>query len=107
MQAKIIDTILKRPEFTGVRGVISTSGEGGQALARGEGDMALQLICEIYPHKEIELVAPLPAELAAHIDAATAVSVRSTNPDKALAFVGYITRPEAAGVWKAKGLNRF
>ena len=51
MVARIVDTMLKRPEFTGVHGVISTRGEGGQALARGEGDMALQLICEIYPYK--------------------------------------------------------
>jgi molybdate transport system substrate-binding protein len=107
MVARIVDTLLKRPEFTGVHGVISTRGEGGQALARGEGDMALQLICEIYPYKEIELVGPLPRELAAWIDTATAVSSRATEPEAALAFVRYITRPEAAAVWKAKGLARF
>src|SRR5712691_2663995 len=39
MQARIIETILKRPEYSGVHGVISTQGEGGQAWARGEGDM--------------------------------------------------------------------
>jgi hypothetical protein len=43
----------------------------------------------------------------AHIDAATAVSARSTVPDDALAFIRYITPPEATAVWKAKGLNRF
>jgi molybdate transport system substrate-binding protein len=107
MVAGIVDTMLKRPEFNGVHGVISTKGEGGQALARGEGDMALQLICEIYPYKEIELVGPLPRELAAWIDTATAVSARSIDPDDALAFIRYITRPEAAAVWRAKGLNRF
>jgi molybdate transport system substrate-binding protein len=107
MVAKVIDTVLKRPEFAGVHGVISTQGEGGQALARGEGDMAIQAICEIYPYKEIELVAPLPRELAAWIDMSTAVSARSTEPDAALAFILYITRPEATAVWKAKGLNRF
>jgi ABC-type molybdate transport system substrate-binding protein len=37
----------------------------------------------------------------------TAVSTRSTNQDGALAFIRYITRPEAAAVWKAKGLDRF
>jgi molybdate transport system substrate-binding protein len=107
MVARIVDTMLKRPEFAGVHGVISTRGEGGQALARGEGDMALQLICEIYPYKEIELVGPLPRELAAWIDTATAVSSRTTEPDAAQAFVRYITRPEATALWKAKGLNRF
>jgi len=107
MVARLVDTMLKRPEFNGVHGVISTRGEGGQALARGEGDMALQLICEIYPYKEIELVGPLPRELAAWIDTATAVSSRAADPDTALAFVRYITRPEATTVWKTKGLNRY
>jgi molybdate transport system substrate-binding protein len=108
MVARVIEqNVIKRPEFAGVNSPVSTRGEGGQALARAEGDMALQAICEILPYKEIELVGPLPRELAAWIDMATAVSARSTNPDRALAFIRYITRPEATPVWTAKGLNRF
>jgi len=107
MVASVIEQkVIKRPEFAGVNSPVSTRGEGGQALARGEGDMAIQAICEIYPYKEIELVAPLPRELGAWIDMSTAVSARSTSPD-ALAFIRYITRPEATAIWKAKGLNRF
>ena len=108
MVAKVIEqNVIKRPEFAGVNSPVSTRGEGGQALARGEGDMALQAICEILPYKEIELVGPLPRELAAWIDMSTAVSARSTNPDASLAFIRYITRPEATAIWKAKGLERF
>ena len=108
MVAKVIEqNVIKRAEFAGVNSPVSTNGEGGQALARGEGDMALQAICEIYPYKQIELVGPLPRELAAWIDMSTAVAARSTDPDDALAFIRYITRPEAAAVWKAKGLERF
>jgi molybdate transport system substrate-binding protein len=108
MVAKVIEqNVIKRPEFAGVNSPVSTNGEGGQALAHGEGDMALQAICEIYPYKQIELVGPLPRKLAAWIDMSTAVAARSTDPDDALAFIRYITRPEAAAVWKAKGLNRF
>jgi len=108
MVARVIEqNVIKRPEFAGVNSPVSTRGEGGQALARGEGDMALQAICEILPYKEIELVGPLPRELAAWIDMSTAVSARSASPDAALAFVRYITRPEATAMWKAKGLERF
>ena len=115
MSAQMIDRMLKRPEFAGVHGVITTtvagvgSLEGGQALASGKypGYMALQLVCEILPHPEISLVAPLPAELGAYIDTATAVSARSADQKDAAAFVRYITRPEAKPVWSAKGLNRF
>jgi len=108
MVARVIeDKVIKRPEFTGVNSPVSTNGEGGQALARGEGDMALQAICEIYPHKEIELVGPLPRELGAWIDMSTAVSARALHRADAGAFIKYLLRPESNTVWKTKGLERF
>ena len=107
LEAGIIDGLLKRPEFAGIHAAVSTDGEGGQALARGEGDMALQLVCEIYPHPQISLVGALPPELGAHIDNAAAVAVRAGDVKDAREFIRYITRPEAASVWKAKGLNRY
>src|SRR5438552_15206897 len=108
MVARVIEqNVIKRPEFAGGNSPVSTRGEGGQALARGEGDMALQAICEILPYKEIELVGPLPRELAAWIDMSTAVSARSSQLDESVAFIRYITRPEATAIWKTKGLERF
>lgn len=107
MVAKVIeDKVIKRPEFAGVNSPVSTRGEGGQALVRGEGDMALQAICEVLPYKEIELVGPLPRDLAAWIDMSTAVSSRATHREDALAFIKYLLRPENT-VWKTKGLERF
>jgi molybdate transport system substrate-binding protein len=108
MVARVIeDKVIKRPEFAGVNSPVSTQGEGGQALARGEGDMAIQAICEVLPYKQIELVGPLPRELAAWIDMSTAVSARAMHRDDALAFIKYLLRPESNTVWKAKGLERF
>ena len=107
MEGGIIDRLLKQPQFAGVHSVISIGQEGGQALAHGQGDMALQLVCEVYPHPEISLVGPLPPELNAHMDGAVAVSSRSANAADAAAFIRYITRPEATATWKAKGLDRF
>jgi len=108
MVASVIeDKVIKRPEFAGVNSPVSTRGEGGQALIRGEGDMALQAICEILPYKQIELVAPLPRELAAWIDMSTAVSARAEHRGDAAAFEKYLLRPESNAIWKAKGLERF
>jgi molybdate transport system substrate-binding protein len=108
MVAKVIeDKVIKRPEFAGVNSPVSTQGEGGQALVRGEGDMAIQAICEILPYKQIELVGPLPRELGAWIDMSTAVSARAMHRDDALAFIRYLLRPESNTVWNAKGLERF
>jgi molybdate transport system substrate-binding protein len=108
MVAKVIeDKVIKRPEFSGVNSPVSTQGEGGQALVRGEGDMALQAICEILPYKQIELVGPLPRELGAWIDMSTAVSARAMHREDGSAFIKYLLRAESNAVWKAKGLERF
>ncbi len=107
MQGVIIDGILKRPEFAGVHVVPVSKGEGAGALARGEGDMAVQLVPEILNKPPIDLVAPLPAELGGHMDAMLAVSSRSTDQKNALAFIKFVTRPEAKAAWTAKGMKPF
>jgi molybdate transport system substrate-binding protein len=108
MVAKVIeDQVIKQPEFAGVNSPVSTKGEGGQALIRGEGDMAIQAICEILPYKQIELVAPLPRELGAWIDMASAISARAQHREDAVAFSKYLMTPESNTVWKAKGLDRY
>jgi molybdate transport system substrate-binding protein len=108
MVAKIIeDKVVRRPEFAGINSPVSKQGEGGQALVRGEGDVALQAICEILPYKQIELVGPLPRELGAWIDMSTGVSARAEHPEQAQAFIKYLLRPESSAIWKAKGLERF
>lgn len=107
MQGAIIGTILAKPQFAGVDAVPVTKGEGAAALARGQGDMALQLVPEIYNKPQIELVAPLPAELGGHMDGMLAVSSRSGDAKDAMAFIKFITRPAAKPAWMAKGMKPF
>lgn len=107
MEARIINDMLRQNAvFKGVKDKISTKGEGGQALIRGEGDMALQLICEIVNHPELELVGPVPVSLHAYLDTAVAVSSRSTQADAAKAFVAYMLGSNYDPLWKSKGLDR-
>lgn len=108
MVARIInDMVYRYPEFKGVKTKIAVGQEGGEALVKGEGDMALQLICEIVNHPEIELVDKVPVELGAYIDTSVAVSTRSTQADQAKAFIAYILQPEHRALWASKGLERF
>jgi len=107
MQGVMIDTLLKRPEFAGTHVVPSTRGEGAAALARGEGDMAIQLVQEILNKPEIEVVAPLPVELGGHMDAILAVSSRSAHPREAAEFIKFLTSPESRKAWQAKGMKPF
>ena len=108
MVAQLIDDVLKRPELAGVHHMSTANGvEGGQALARGEGDMAIQTISQILPYKQIELVGPLPAEFRAWLDLAFAVSGRGLHRDDARALMQYLLRPESNEVWKPRGLERY
>jgi len=106
LQARMIDTLLNRPEFAGVHKQVSTKGNGIAALARGDGDMALQLVCEILDRPETELVGPLPAELNASIDADAAMLTGAPHPKEAAAYLAQITQPDAVRVWASKGLVR-
>ncbi len=106
MEAGIIDTLLHRPEFAGVHTVTIAAGSGITAVAKGDADMALQVVPEITAQAGTELVGPLPPELGAHIDTETAVSAQAADRESATAFVRYITSPQAAEVWKRFGLDR-
>jgi len=106
LQARMIDTLLKRPEFAVVHKQVSSKGNGIAALARGDGDMALQLVCEILDRPETELVGPLPAELNASIDADAAVLSGAPHPAVAAAYLKHITQPDAVAIWASKGLVR-
>jgi molybdate transport system substrate-binding protein len=108
MEARIIDGMLNaHPEFAGVKRKISMNGEGGQAVARGEGQMALQLICEIINHPdELTNVGPVPDSLGAYIDSAAAVSARAPHPREAAQFLKYATLPGTYSLWLGHGLER-
>ena len=107
MEARIINDMLHQNAiFKGVKTKISTKGEGGEALVRGEADMALQLICEVLNHPELDLVGTVPEELHAYLDSKVAVSARSTQADAAKGFIAYMLRPDHNGLWKSKGLER-
>jgi molybdate transport system substrate-binding protein len=105
MEARIIDDMLHQNAiFKGVKTKISTKGEGGEALVRGEGQMALQLSCEILNHPELEQVGLTPESLRAYIDTDMAISPRSANADQAAAFIAYVKSPEGVAVLKSKGM---
>jgi ABC-type molybdate transport system substrate-binding protein len=107
MEARIINDMLhQNAVFKGVKDKISIKGEGGQAVIHGEADMALQLICEIVNHPELELVGPVPVQLHAYLDTRVAVSSRSTQADAAKAFITYMLGSNYDPLWKSKGLDR-
>ena len=102
--ALMIDRLLKRPEFAGVHGVISSKGNGAAGLMNGEADSALQFESEVLTHKEIELVSALPEELGAFVNIDVAVAAKAPQATEAQAFLRYVTSAKVAPLWQAGGL---
>jgi ABC-type molybdate transport system substrate-binding protein len=114
MQAGMSDRLLKRADFAGIHGV-PVKGDAEPALKRGDGDdhaMGLGLIHGVHspanvPTENPYLIGMLPAELGMHMDMATAISARSTDPRNAAAFIQFAVSSEMRAVWKSKGVDRY
>jgi molybdate transport system substrate-binding protein len=100
----IVARMLKDPQFAGVKTKLVNG--PGAAIAQGNADVALQLMSEVNLALGIEVVGTIPASWQTHLDFSVAVPAKSTASDAGLAFLRYITRPEAAAVWKTAGLDR-
>jgi molybdate transport system substrate-binding protein len=100
----IVARMLKDPQFAGVK-TVSNNGPAF-AITHDSAKIGLQLRSEVNPTLPVEVVAPIPASLQAHLDFSVAIAAKSTAPDAGRAFLHYITRPQAAAVWKSAGLDR-
>lgn len=99
----MVEEMLKRPEFAGVerrpvKGLI------GEAIARGDAPFGGGAITEEIHVKDAEVVGPFAGDFGLHVDVSAAVLKTSAAPAVAQSFLNYVTRPEAAKVWKEGGV---
>lgn len=99
----MVEEMLKRPEFVGVE-PRPIKGMIGDAIVRGDAEYGGGAITEELMAKGAEVVGPFPDDLGLHVDMSAAVLKVSAAPNDAEAFLRYVTRPEAAAVWKAGGV---
>lgn len=103
--AQMIADLLKRPEFARVKSKPSPYGEGGAALARNEGDMAIQNISQILLWDNLVVAGPVPEELGMYIDGVGAVATGSKDPAAAQQFVDYATGKGQFALWWSRGVD--
>lgn len=103
LTGKMVEDMLKRPEFSGVE-ARPIKGMIGDAIGRGDAEFGGGAITEILMAKDAELVAPFPEDLGLHVDMSAAVLKVSTAPKEAEAFLRFVTRPETAKIWKEGGV---
>jgi molybdate transport system substrate-binding protein len=99
----MVEEMLKRPEFAGVE-PRPIKGMIGDAIVRGDAEFGGGAITEELMAKDAEVVGPFPDELGLHVDMSAAVLNVSQAGGDAEAFLHYVTRPEAAAMWKAGGV---
>ena len=81
-------------------------GAGAMALlAKSEVDYGLTYMSEILPEPGVEAVGPLPKDIAPPTYLIGFVGKDSKNPDAAKALLAFLTSPEAAAVYKARGME--
>jgi molybdate transport system substrate-binding protein len=80
-------------------------GTVGEALARGEAEIALQQISELLPVPGIKVVGPLPAEVQLVTVFSAGIFCAATEPRAARMLVERLTTNAARDVYTSKGLE--
>jgi molybdate transport system substrate-binding protein len=85
---------------------IAQGGRGAmELLAKGEVDIGLTFISEIITEPGVEVVGPLPREISTPTALVGFVSTHSKEPAAAKALLRYLSSPEAAVVYKERGMQ--
>jgi molybdate transport system substrate-binding protein len=101
----MISSLFDRPEMAKVKHAPSPYGEGGDALARNEGDMAIQNISQIYKWDNLQLVGPVPEEFGLYLDGVAAVTSKGKNPALGQQFIDYATQKGTFPIWYSRGVD--
>src|SRR3954462_12443653 len=103
--AYMLSSLFDLPEMAGVKHAASPFGEGGDALARGEGDMAVQNISQIMKWDNLVVVGPIPEEYGRYLDAVAAVPSKAAHQDLGQQFINYATQPGTFAIWYSRGVD--
>jgi len=84
---------------------IAQGGAGAmKLLASGEIDYGLTFVSEIITEPGVEAVGPLPRDISTPTFLSAFLSADSKNPDAAKALIAYLSSPDAAAVYKQRGM---
>lgn len=87
------------------RGKAIPNGLTGEVVARGEADLAVQLMPELMSVSGVDVVGPLPAEVQSFVVLTGGISSATVNRAQAEALIAFLRAPPAAAVIRAKGLQ--
>ena len=74
-------------------------------VSSGEAEIGLQQVSELMSNPDVEVIGMLPAGLQLTTIYSAGITANAKQPDAAKALVQALTTPQAAAVFKAKGLG--
>jgi molybdate transport system substrate-binding protein len=74
-------------------------------VSSGEAEIGLQQVSELMSNPEVEVIGLLPAELQQITIYSAGITASAKQPDAARALIKALATPEAAAVYKSKGLG--
>jgi molybdate transport system substrate-binding protein len=85
---------------------IAQSGRGAmEMLAKGEVDIGLTYISEIITEPGVEVVGALPRAISTPTGLVAFLSAKAKDPEAAKALIAYLSGPEAAKVYRERGME--
>lgn len=81
------------------------TGRVSTLVANGEAEIGMQMVSELLSNPDLEVIGMLPPELQMITVYSAGITVNAKEPDAARALVRFLTAPEAAAIYKAKGLG--
>ena len=80
-------------------------GHVAELVAKGEAEMAVQMISEVKGVPGTEYVGPLPADLQMYTIFSAGLFAGTREADAARALIRFLTTPEAAAAYQAGGME--
>jgi ABC-type molybdate transport system substrate-binding protein len=63
------------------------------------------MLPELTANKDVALAGPVPESYGAAIDLSAGIAASTIDALRAQAFIGFLTDPQNAAIWKANGLT--
>lgn len=103
--AKVLDRLGIADEVKAKSIFLPTDGPVGVLVADGQAEIAVQQTQLLIQVPGIDIVGPLPGDLQETVVFSAAVMAAAKNVDAAMALIDFLRTPEAAAVFRAKGLE--
>lgn len=79
--------------------------DAARLVAEGKAEIGINLVQELLPNSEIQVIGPLPGDLQLTLSFAAVILSGTHEPDASKALIAFLRTPEVATLIKSKGME--